>query len=249
MLRFTLLACAFIAALAPITASAQEPRDSRRDIERIDRFIADFSRGALPPPTPDPLAPPSWRPTEPFDELTVDLLARDPDPQPPVRVSYARVLLGAYLGELAGVAIGALGGLLGAAIHGCQNGEGWLGGYTCFAGHGYAAALGALLAVPVGATVGVSLTAAASGYPEQVGDALGGAMIGTVPGALGLLTYAFTYELSLMFLLSFAVPLGLSPLLSTAFYVDAAKRAPGFVITPFVRGLAGGAELGITGRF
>lgn len=249
MLRFALCALALTFLCAPRTTHAQEPRDARRDIERLDRFLADFSRGALPAPAPDPLAPPSWRPERGFETLVVDLMRRDPHPQPPVRISYARVLLSAYLGELTGLAVGALGGLLGAAVHGCENGEGWLEGYTCFAGHGHAAAMGALIAMPVGTVTGIGVGAAMSGYPELVGDALGGALLGTLPGVMGLASYGFTYDLSLMFLLSFAVPAGLSPLISTAFYVDAAKRRPGFVMTPFVRGVAAGAELGVSGRF
>lgn len=243
-----LLTLALLAALPARGARAQPRDDSCEAVRLVDGAAPAFVDAGTP--RRPPLAPPSWRGGELPEDPVADLLLRDPDPQPPRRIPFATLLASAYLGEALGLAVGALGGLLGAAIAGCDNDEGWLGGYTCFAGHGYAASLGALIGAPVGTAAGLLVATESMDLPSR-GQAtmFGGVAAGLAPGLIGPLTYMFTTELSLMFLLSFAAPVGLSPLLATLLYVGEARHASGFTMGPYARGVAAGAELGVRGRF
>jgi hypothetical protein len=105
--------------------------------------------------------------------------------------------------RLAGLAFGGgvIGALIGGAaaaivnlVIGCRNGEGWLSGFTCEAGWGFALATGALLGAPIGEVISV----ARAGDGGSGWLAAGGAAIGLgVGGALVAVLTATTSEATL----------------------------------------------------
>lgn len=111
-----------------------------------------------------------------------------PTPAPLVPVSLDRLVLYAFVGEVVGAGIGAVLAMV-ASVALCHGNEGWLTGFTCGAGIGYAASMGAF----VGAAVGAPASVAAAGARRHAdGDGwagLGGSALslGAGVGIFGLI--------------------------------------------------------------
>jgi len=165
------------------------------------------------------------------------------------RLPFGELYLGGLLGEAGGALVGALLGALVAALVGCHEGQGWVQWRTCQAGFGYAATIGAMVGAPVGAGIGVTLTADGMGASAEWAEAIGGATLGWLPaGLIGAVGEAlFAPDLTLTLLVTGVVGAALSPLVSTAFYVDDVRLPFRFAFA--VRPTPGGAAVALTGTF
>lgn len=72
-------------------------------------------------------------------------------------VTLARLTLGSFVGELLGALAGGGIALTAALVSPCNGGEGWVSGFTCAAGFGYATILGVALGGAIGAPIGVAV--------------------------------------------------------------------------------------------
>ncbi|MCC6877770.1 MAG: hypothetical protein IT378_25900 [Sandaracinaceae bacterium] len=220
-LRFALL----LLSVAPSVALAQPPRSSL----------------------------PSWL-EAPGAEQALD---RDPvltlgterrPPRSSARPAFSELYWRALAGQAIGAAGGALIGLAIAAASGCTNDEGWLSGYSCQAGLGYAATIGALLAAPLGTATGIVLGGIALDRRRDAGEAYLFSALGMLPGALAFaLTYASQDQLTMSFLLGALVAGGLSPLFGTLGYQG--NQAPTARLALAPTPTPGGLGLAASGSF
>lgn len=170
MLRLCLLA----ALCAAPDASAQDTADATTLAETVSSAIST----AVPEagtrwrvaPAPVPVAP---KPNPP------PLVERE---APPFEPRFGFLVLRAIPGELIGALPGGLIALV-ASFAQCENGEGWVSGFTCEAGVGFAVTIGAFAGVPLGAALGMHLAASDRGYEGNVGWAILAAYAGLAIGA------------------------------------------------------------------
>lgn len=144
-----------------------------------------------------------------------------------------------------GLAGGAIGALLGAASAlllnlaiGCDDGEGWVSGFSCDAGWGFAVATGALAAAPIGMVISLAISDAER---EQHGDlwlAVAGAGLGVgIGGGIVATLVATTDEPTLSVavggLSGVLIAALASPLLYAGSRPDSAGQRPTLRVSPF----------------
>lgn len=138
-----------------------------------------------------------------------------PTPRP---MGLDRLVLYALLGDVVGAGLGAIVATL-IGLASCHGGEGWVSGFTCGAGIGYAASMGALVGAAVGAPISV---AAVGGRRHLDGDGwagLGGSMLALGAGAAVLaLVQATTDQPTLATGLGAIVAVALGLVLGPVFY-------------------------------
>lgn len=143
-----------------------------------------------------------------------------------VPTSLGRLVLAAFVGDLVGAAIGATVAVVVSLWTRCSGNEGWVSGFTCSAGYGYATALGALLGASLGAPISVAATGERRHAQGSGWAGLGGSMLGLAlgSGVFGLLEGTTNQPTLATGVGALGVLLGM--VLSAAFY-DLGRPAPG----------------------
>ncbi|MCA9610085.1 MAG: hypothetical protein KC619_31025 [Myxococcales bacterium] len=171
-------------------------------------------------------------------------------PEPRRRTSFGQIFGDAWIGQVAGAALGAGIGLGIAGAVGCdERGQGWMAGYTCTSGYFYLAVIGAILAAPLGTITGILIGLDARGVHRDVaGDVALGTLLGWLPALLALPLHLLTGQLSGPLVYALAAGGGLSPVMGAAFAIDPLRRS-GLAVAPFATPMADGAVVGFRGRF
>lgn len=165
--------------------------------------------------------------------------------QPSFGLAFRHAILGEFVAALPGALIGLVVGLTT-----CGNGEGWISGFTCFAGTGYAVTISAFAAAPLGAAVAIHHAYASRGAEGSFWAALGGAYAGAALGAgLSAIVIAAADEPTWAAITGGLLTAILAPVLGTLAYgaTTSTRRGDGALLAPVLDVSPEGASLGLMG--
>ena len=187
----------------------------------------------------------------PVSAASAQSLSITMEPEPP-RASYGRLLWAGIAGEMIGGVIGGLGGLM--SLGACNNGEAYIGGFSCVAGVGYTVSASALLGASLGAAISIQRVGDAyamggDGW-ANLGATLGSFATGALVAIVG--TAAFD-EPTLAFIVGGGVSGVLAPFLGAFAYQDTQTprtESASLRLVPFAAPLGvRGGQLGLMGAF